>query len=116
SPDPVLVRLRWSAALAGLALVAWLALLAGLGSRAPGLPGVADTDAAALPALDPGDGWRLDAPEAYADIALRPLFAQDRQPAPFVMAVPVAEGGMDDLRLTGVVIGDGFAMATVSGA
>ncbi|WP_374013163.1 hypothetical protein [Pseudoxanthomonas koreensis] len=114
SADPVVVRLRWAAALALLGLVAWLVVLAGVGSRAPGLPAAGQAAVPALPALDAGEGWRLEPPEAYAGIAARPVFTTDRQPSAFVMTMPAGGGTAAGLRLTGVVIGDAFAMATLT--
>mgnify|MGYP001121893860 CR=1 FL=1 len=114
SADPVVVRLRWAAALALLGLVAWLVVLAGVGSRAPGLPAAGQAAVPALPALDAGEGWRLEPPEAYAGIAARPVFTTDRQPSAFVMTMPAGGGTAAGLRLTGVVIGDGATVSACS--
>lgn len=102
------------AAFAGWALLACVLALAGLGRRVALQP---DTVPAAppLPALPAAAGERLGSAERYAEIAARPVFAQDRQPHPFYLSGGNGEGAANSsLRLTGVLITPQLRMATLT--
>lgn len=96
------------AGLGALALLAWVALLAGIGRQvhwsaadsAPALP--AAGGAASLPPPPPL--------QHYAAIWQRPLFNADRKPAPTSAADP-GNARLGDLELTGILITPGLKMA-----
>lgn len=105
-------RTRLLTVLAGLALLAWIATLSGLGSRVTPLaddpallPTLPDPGAEAAPALEPLS--------AYAGIAERPLFSMDRTPRPFFLAGRDGEptGGGFDYQLTSVMLTPSLRMA-----
>lgn len=101
-------------AFAGWALLACMLALAGLGGRVALPP----DDALApppLPALAAAAGERLGAADRYADIAARPVFAQDRLPHPFHLTGGNGEGAAStSLRLTGVLLTPQLRMATLT--
>jgi len=109
--DAAGLRTWWLAVFAGWALL-WC-LMAGLGMGSS-LPQADPADAARpLPAIPAAGAPRLGELSAYAAIAQRPVFAEDRRPHPFVLA------GTDNaptttLRLTGVLITPQFQMATLT--
>ncbi|PWB24255.1 general secretion pathway protein GspN [Stenotrophomonas sp. SPM] len=108
--DPITLRTGFLLALAGWAGATWLATGFGLGGRLP----AADSDAAAqatLPALPPMAAERMAAADSFSAIGERPLFAEDRQPRPYLLggSEPAASAA---LRLTGVLLTDSFSMAT----
>ncbi|MDG2525688.1 general secretion pathway protein GspN [Stenotrophomonas sp. HITSZ_GD] len=110
-PDAIGLRLGWRAVFAGWAvLVAVLAGL-GMGSRLPAED--AALPARPLPAIPTAPPRRLGELSAYAAIAQRPVFAEDRRPHPFFLGgsdAPQATG----LRLTGVLLTPRFQMATIT--
>lgn len=104
------------AILAGWALLGWLLALAGMGGGIT----PADDDPAIVPPLT-----RLQASPAthlgplaqYAEVAARPLFAQDRRPHPFALQPDAGDehvqAGTFDYVLNSVLIAPGFRMAIV---
>ncbi|MCE7032750.1 general secretion pathway protein GspN [Lysobacter sp. GX 14042] len=110
-------RTRLLAVLAGVAVLAWVATLSGLGGRVTPL---AD-DPSLLPALpDPGTDAApaLEPLSAYAVIAERPLFSMDRTPRPFFLAGRDGEptGGGFDYQLTSVMLTPSLRMAILQPA
>ena len=110
-------RTRLLALMAGLATLAWVAAVAGVGTRVEPLP----ADAALLPAL-PG---ARDAPTpvlepltAYSVIAERPLFSTDRTPRPFFLSGAEGEPGTGgfDYELTSVLLTPSLRMAILQPA
>lgn len=107
-------RTRLLAVLAGLALLAWVAALAGAGSRVGPLP----DDPSLLPPLPRGAAGTaepLGPLPQYAAIAERPLFSIDRTPRPFVLpgsGAEAADRGFD-YELTSVILTPGLRMAIV---
>lgn len=93
------------AALAGMAVLVLLLALAGMGAR---LPSTAPEDAAPLPSTAslPSADIGLQSREAYAAIAQRPLFSDNRQPQPFyIEGQGPAEGdGAFNFVLTSVLL------------
>jgi len=112
--DPVLLRLAWTGLLALLALAAWVAVAAGAGRGVAPYAGPPQPPAS-LPELAPAADAGQARAAALAAASERPAFAPDRQPHPFLMAVPAAAGASaDGLRLTGTVITPELRLATVS--
>lgn len=107
-------RTRLLAVLAGLALLAWIAALAGAGSRVGPLP----DDPSLLPPLPRSAGGMaepLGPLPQYAAIAERPLFSIDRTPRPFLLpgsGAEAADRGFD-YELTSVILTPGLRMAIV---
>lgn len=102
------------AVFAGWALLACVLALAGLGRRVALQPDAVPA-APPLPALPAAAGERLGSADRYADIAARPVFAQDRQPHPFYLSGGNGEGAANSsLRLTGVLITPQLRMATLT--
>jgi general secretion pathway protein N len=93
------------AAIAGMALLVLLLALAGMGAR---LPSTAPEDAAPLPSTAslPSADIGLQSREAYAAIAQRPLFSDNRQPQPFYIEGqgPAEGGGAFNFVLTSVLL------------
>lgn len=90
-----------------------VAVLAGLGMGARLPADDAPLAARQLPAIPPPPARRLGDLTAYAAIAQRPVFAEDRRPHPFFLGgsdAPQATG----LRLTGVLLTPRFQMATIT--
>ncbi|MFT4247764.1 MAG: hypothetical protein QM581_06965, partial [Pseudomonas sp.] len=102
------------AAFAGWALLVCVLALAGLGGRLA-RPSGEVLRPPALPALPAAASERLGAATRYADIAARPVFAQDRLPHPFYLTGGKSEGAASSgLRLTGVLITPQLRMATLT--
>jgi general secretion pathway protein N len=107
------------AIVAGWAVSGWLLALAGMGARiAP--PG---DDLALVPplvSLQASPATHLAPLAQYAEVAARPLFAQDRRPHPFALpGVPgetAAQADTFDYVLNSVMIAPGFRMAIVEPA
>lgn len=99
------------------AVVLWAAAIAvatafGLGARiAPADPG--ERSAPALPVLAAAAPERMAAPGSYADIAARPLFAEDRRPRPYLLG-GTEPGASTAVRLTGVLLTPQFGMAILT--
>jgi len=109
--DAAGLRTWWLAVFAGWALLLCLMAGVGLGTHLP-LADAADA-ARPLPAIPAAGAPRLGELPAYASIAQRPVFAEDRRPHPFVLAGtdnPQSTG----LRLTGVLITPQLQMATLT--
>lgn len=107
------LRTAWLATLALWALLVWALGLAGLGQRIVPLPG----DPAMiqrLPALPPAGGNRLGDFSRYAEIAARPVFAEDRRPHPFFLSADNGQAAAPTVRLTGVLLTETFKMATLT--
>jgi general secretion pathway protein N len=100
--------------IAGWAVLVWLLALAGMGGNIARL----DPDPSLrqpLPALRPAPPERIGPLAQYGELGLRPLFAEDRRPHPFVL---VAEGEGPqapsfDVVLTSVLITPRLQMAIV---
>jgi len=98
-------------------VVLWAAAIAvatafGLGARiAPADPG--ERSAPALPVLAAAAPERMAAPGSYADIAARPLFAEDRRPRPYLLGGS-EPGASTAVRLTGVLLTPQFGMAILT--
>lgn len=100
------------AALAGWALLAWLLALSGMGGSIRPLP--ADPSLVqALPQLRPPAAERLGPMAQYSETGARPLFSENRQPAPFFISGE--EGGEQprsfDFVLSSVLITPALKMA-----
>jgi len=99
------------------AVVLWAAAIAvatafGLGARiAPADPG--ERSAPALPVLAAAAPERMAAPGSYADIAARPLFAEDRRPRPYLLGGTEPDASTA-VRLTGVLLTPQFGMAILT--
>ncbi|RXR01391.1 general secretion pathway protein GspN [Pseudoxanthomonas composti] len=93
------------AAIAGLSVLVLLLALAGMGAR---LPTSAPEDPAPLPSTAslPSADIGLQSREAYAAIAQRPLFSDNRQPQPFFIEGqgPAEGGGAFNFVLTSVLL------------
>lgn len=111
--DAIGLRTWWLGGIAVWALLVWIMTLAGLGGRIEPLP---DDPALVqrLPALPPPARERLQDPTRYAEIAARPLMAEDRRPHPFFLGGNEAEAPASALRLTGVLITPQLKMATLT--
>ncbi|UYB51684.1 general secretion pathway protein GspN [Xanthomonas sp. AM6] len=107
------LRSVWLATLALWGLLIWVLGLAGLGQRIEPLP---DDPAMTqrLPALPAAAGERLGAFSRYAEIAARPVFAEDRRPHPFFLSADNGQAAAPSVRLTGVLLTDSFKMATLT--
>ncbi|GHH59972.1 MULTISPECIES: general secretion pathway protein GspN [Gammaproteobacteria] len=102
------------AAFAGWAALVCVLAFAGLGGRLALQPDAA-LASPPLPALPATGGERLGPADRYADIAARPVFAQDRLPHPFYLSGGNGEGAANTgLRLTGVLITPQLRMATLN--
>lgn len=105
------------AALAGWALLLWLLALFGMGGNIAPLP---DDPALSqrLPTPRATAPERIGPPTQYAEIAARPLFAEDRRPQPFSLQ-PEGEAGQAqafDFVLTSVLMTPSLKMAIVQPA
>jgi general secretion pathway protein N len=107
------LRTVWLATLALWGLLIWVLGLAGLGQRIVLLP---DDPAMTqrLPALPAASGERLGDYSRYAEIAARPVFAEDRLPHPFFLSADNGQAAAPSVRLTGVLLTDSFKMATLT--
>jgi general secretion pathway protein N len=109
--DAAGLRTWWLVVFAGWALLICLMAGLGMGSR---LPQAGGSEAARpLPAIPAAGAPRLGDLPAYAAIAQRPVFAEDRRPHPFVLAGTDAPQSTA-LRLTGVLITPQLQMATLT--
>jgi len=106
------LRTWWLGGIALWALAIWVATLFGLGSRiAPATDGHAG--AAPLPRLGPAAPERMASASTYAQIGARPLFAEDRQPRPYLLG-GTEQGTASSVSLTGVLLTPGFGMAILT--
>ncbi|KLD78706.1 general secretion pathway protein GspN [Xanthomonas hyacinthi] len=107
------LRTVWLATLALWGLLIWALGLAGLGQRIVPLP---DDPAMTqrLPSLPAASGQRLGNYARYAEIAARPVFAEDRLPHPFLLSADNGQAAAPSVRLTGVLLTDSFKMATLT--
>jgi general secretion pathway protein N len=106
------LRTWWLGGIALWALAIWVATLFGLGSRiAPATDG--DAGAAPLPRLGPAVPERMASASTYAQIGARPLFAEDRQPRPYLLG-GTEQGTASSVSLTGVLLTPGFGMAILT--
>ncbi|MEB1530808.1 type II secretion system protein XpsN [Xanthomonas sp. WHRI 7945] len=107
------LRSVWLATLALWGLLVWVLGVAGLGQRIEPLP---DDPAMTqrLPALPAAAGERLGEYSRYAEIAARPVFAEDRRPHPFFLSADNGQAAAPSVRLTGVLLTDTFKMATLT--
>lgn len=106
------LRTWWLGGIALWALAIWGATLFGLGSRiAPATDG--DAGAAPLPRLAPAAPERMASASTYAQIGARPLFAEDRQPRPYLLG-GTEQGTASSVSLTGVLLTPGFGMAILT--
>ncbi|WP_256057723.1 general secretion pathway protein GspN, partial [Xanthomonas cerealis] len=107
------LRTVWLATLALWGLLIWALGLAGLGQRIvplPDDPGMTQR----LPSLPAASAERLGDYSRYAEIAARPVFAEDRLPHPFFLSADNGQAGAPSVRLTGVLLTDSFKMATLT--
>lgn len=103
------LRTWWLAVFAGWSMLVCLLAAFGLGGR---VPAVDDAGTARpLPAIPAAPASGLGELAQYAAIARQPVFAEDRQPHPFVLGGVEGERA-GDLRLTGVLITPQLQMAT----
>lgn len=110
-PDAAGLRTWWLAALALWALAVWVATLCGLGGR---LPALQDAMSAPAPPAVPTPGPdRLGPVGDYAAATTRPVFAQDRRAHPFFLDAD-GQASAALVRLTGVLIAPGTALATLT--
>lgn len=106
------LRTWWLGGIALWALAIWVATLFGLGSRiAPATDG--DAGAAPLPRLGPAAPERMASASTYAQIGARPLFAENRQPRPYLLG-GTEQGTASSVSLTGVLLTPGFGMAILT--
>lgn len=107
------LRTVWLATLALWGLLIWALGLAGLGQRIVPLP---DDPAMTqrLPSLPAASAQRLGDYSRYAEIAARPVFAEDRRPHPFFLSADNGQAAAPSVRLTGVLLTDSFKMATLT--
>lgn len=111
-------RTRLLAALAGLALVAWLLVFAGMDGNPEPLP--ADPSALdPLPSIEGAPPASLRPLEEYSQLAARPLFAPDRRPHPFFLEVQDTDEAGErpfDYVLTSVLLTPELKMAILQPA
>lgn len=107
------LRTVWLATLALWGLLIWALGLAGLGQRIVPLPDDPSMTQR-LPSLPATPGERLGDYSRYAEIAARPVFAEDRRPHPFFLSADNGQGAAPSVRLTGVLLTDSFKMATLT--
>ena len=106
------LRTWWLGGIALWALAIWIATLFGLGSRiAPATDG--DIGPGPLPQLAPAAPERMASASTYAQIGARPLFAEDRQPRPYLLG-GTEQGTASSVSLTGVLLTPDFAMAILT--
>ena len=107
------LRSVWLATLALWGLLIWALSLAGLGQRIVPLP---DDPAMTqrLLSLPAASADRLGDYSRYAEIAARPVFAEDRRPHPFFLSADNGQAAAPSVRLTGVLLTDSFKMATLT--
>lgn len=106
------LRTWWLGGIALWALAVWGTTLFGMGSRiAPATDG--DAGAAPLPRLAPAAPERMASASTYAQIGVRPLFAEDRQPRPYLLG-GTEQGTASSVSLTGVLLTPGFGMAILT--
>ncbi|WP_369934190.1 type II secretion system protein XpsN [Xanthomonas tesorieronis] len=107
------LRTVWLATLALWGLLIWALGLAGLGQRIVPLPDDPSMTQR-LPGLPAAPSERLGDYSRYAEIAARPVFAEDRRPHPFFLSADNGQGAAPSVRLTGVLLTDSFKMATLT--
>ncbi|QNH22670.1 general secretion pathway protein GspN [Xanthomonas sp. GW] len=107
------LRTVWLATLALWGLLIWALGLAGLGQRIVPLPDDPSMTQR-LPSLPAASAERLGDYSRYAEIAARPVFAEDRRPHPFFLSADNGQGAAPSVRLTGVLLTDSFKMATLT--
>jgi len=106
------LRTWWLGGIALWALAIWIATLFGLGGRiAPATDG--DIGSTPLPSLTPAAPERMASASTYAQIGARPLFAEDRQPRPYLLG-GTEQGTASSVSLTGVLLTSEFAMAILT--
>lgn len=106
------LRTWWLGGIALWALAIWVATLFGLGSRiASATDG--DVGSTPLPRLAPAAPERMASASTYAQIGARPLFAEDRQPRPYLLGGN-DQGTASSVSLTGVLLTPGFGMAILT--
>lgn len=106
------LRTWFLVAVATWAGATWLATGFGLGAQLPAASEDAPA-AATLPELPAVAAERMAGADSYAPISARPLFAEDRRPRPYLLGGGEASTS-SSLRLTGVLLADSFAMATLT--
>lgn len=103
------------AAMAGWAVLLWLAALLGMGGQVDDAPSAASE--VALPQPRPPVPDRIGPLAQYAEAASRPLFTQDRRPRSFMATGPegenVAQSQSLDFILTGVLISPQVQLAVL---
>lgn len=112
--EPLNLRTALTGGFALAAGLLWLAALLGLGSGI-GAPPPADSAPPPLPALPPLAPSPMQAPASFTAVSAQPVFAEDRLPHPFRINPQAADEG-GSLRLAGVLVTDGFGMATLVNA
>lgn len=102
------------AAVAGWALLAWLAAMAGMGGRVAPLPEDASL-LQPLPQTRPSPPERLGPLARYDAIAARPVFSEDRRPHPFSLRQDDGEeqDKAFDYVLTSVILAPNLKMAVL---
>jgi len=110
-PDAASLRTWGLAVFAGWAVLVCVLAGLGMGSRLP--PPPAAQGGRPLPVIPPAGPQRLGDLQTYAAIAQRPVFAEDRQPHPFVLGGTGGEQ-VSGLRLTGVLMTPQLQMATLT--
>jgi len=109
------VRTWLLAVVAGWAVLAAVMAVFGLGGRITPLP--ADPALVqALPRLPATPPERLGALDRYADVAARPMFAEDRRPKPYFLSGEESAAPAFDLVLTSVLITPSLELAIVQPA
>ncbi|MXV08973.1 general secretion pathway protein GspN [Xanthomonas sp. LMG 9002] len=107
------LRTVWLGTLALWGLLVWALGLGGLGERVAPLPDDPSM-LQRLPGLPAASTQRLGDFSQYGEIAARPVFAEDRRPHPFFLSADSGQSAAPNVRLTGVLLTDGFKMATLT--
>jgi general secretion pathway protein N len=107
------LRTWWVGGIALWAAAVWVATLFGLGTRIAPLDADALT-APPLPHLAPAVPDRITSAQAYADIAARPLFSEDRKPRPYLLGGSEPGTTSSAVTLTGVLLTSEFGMAILT--
>lgn len=107
------LRTVWLGTLALWGLLVWALGLGGLGERVAPLPDDPSM-LQRLPGLPAASTQRLGDFSQYGEIAARPVFAEDRRPHPFFLSADNGQSAAPNVRLTGVLLTDGFKMATLT--
>lgn len=107
------LRTVWLGTLALWGLLIWALGLGGLGERVAPLPDDPSM-LQRLPSLPAATTHRLGDFSQYGEIAARPVFAEDRRPHPFFLSADSGQSAAPNVRLTGVLLTDGFKMATLT--